>query len=82
MKMARPIIYGVDVSNEPDRSALASWDGAVRVVHHLPPKASVVFTNGRALVVHPGGAPYWVDMVTGVTEPVDLTLPPTGRKSE
>ena len=69
------ITVGVDMATMPDLSALAGLRaGEVRYVHTLPAGAVVTFMQGRALVVHPGGPPYWVDMVTGETETLELDL--------
>jgi hypothetical protein len=66
---------GVDWSTKPDTSALAGMKaGEVRYVHTLPAGAVVTFTEGRALVVHPGGPPYWVDMITGDTEALETDM--------
>lgn len=65
-----PIIVGVDLSREPDRSAIMRWDGEARLVHEPPAGAAVTFYGGRAIVVTPNGPPYAVDMDTGVTTPI------------
>ena len=67
-----PIIVGIDLARKPDRGAIMSWDGSVRVVHELPADATVTLHNGQAMVVHPNGPPYMVDLFTGQTAPIDM----------
>ena len=68
--IAPPFIVGLDLANEPDRSAIMSWRDGVRMVHALPPGAAVVFYKDQIVVTHPNGPPYTVDPETGQTTPL------------